>query len=296
MGDSICAQVKVLQGPWDGSADVGLIPSADLAQWAESGKLAETPVDLKSTTNSYRWDDLLPVYSVRLTNWRERTYALPVIAEGMVLAYRKDAFDGKDGRPSVPPSSWDELLKVAQQLGKNSLPPLPADAERLGAEFFSASASYDRAAVGRIAAGELIGEDFFTFQFDPATGKPRLNGPAFRYVADLFRQMQPFRGGAVDAPTAFRSGEAKVGILSLSELALLGAEMQDRVGVAPVPGATSVFDREGRLRPNDQNVVNRVPYLGWGGRLGVVSAKSTNLAAAWNFLAEVGSPDRTRLI
>jgi hypothetical protein len=38
-----------------------------------------------------------------------------------------------------------------------------------------------------------------------------------------------------------------------------------------------------------------VPYLGWGGRVGVVSASCTNPAAAWDLLADAGMPDRGAL-
>ncbi len=37
-----------------------------------------------------------------------------------------------------------------------------------------------------------------------------------------------------------------------------------------------------------------MPYLGWGGRVGVVSAGCTN-PAAWDFLADAGMPDRGAL-
>lgn len=288
------ADVRILEAPFDGTADVGLVPPADLPKWAEAGKLAEVPAERKNPADAFRWDDVLRPYVVRLTAWADRTYALPVLGEGMALVYRKDAFDGKDGRPAAPPATWDELAAVAPKTG---LPPLPATADRLQAEFFTAAAAYDHPAVGRLGAADMLREReaFFAFQFDPKTGDPRLGTPAFAHVADLFRQMQPHRSRQPDAAAAFRSGEAKVGVLTLAELGQIGPDAAAGLGVAPLPGARFTFDATGARRPTERGLVNRVPYLGWGGRLGVVSASCANAAAAWDLLADAGMPDRGAL-
>jgi ABC-type glycerol-3-phosphate transport system substrate-binding protein len=286
------AEVRIADGPFDGTADVDLIPPADLPKWAEGGRLAVVPAERMNPADPYRWDDLLRPYAVRLTTWGDRTYALPVLGEGMVLVYQKDAFDGKDGRPATPPATWDDLAAAAPTLG---LPPLPATADRLSAEFFTAAAAYDRPAVGRLVAGEVPREDFFAFQFHPKTGDPRLGARAFVHVAGLFQQMQPHRSKQPDAAAAFRTGEAKVGVLTLAELGRVGPDVAETLGVAPLPGARMTFDATGLERPTERGLVNRVPYVGWGGRLGVVSASAAAPEAAWDFLADAGLPDRSAL-
>jgi len=287
------AEIKILVDSYDGTADIGLIPPADVPRWAVAGRLAEVPTAFKDPASVYRWDDVLPIHTVRLTNWDNRTYALPVVGEGMVLVYRTDLFDGKEGRPAQPPTTWDELLDAAKALGGSSLPPVPAGADRLLAEFFAAAACFDRPAVGRLQGGGMITKEFFAFQFDPATGDPRLNAPAFAHVARLFQQMQPLRSRQPDAAAAFRSGEAKVGILTLADLGRVGPDMANSLGIAPLPGSRLTFDAKGESNPLD--AVNRVPYLGWGGRVGVVSANSQARDAAWDFLTDAGLPDRTAL-
>src|SRR5438067_11323746 len=117
-------KVLVLEEPWDGTADIGLISSAELARWAEPGLLAAAPAEIQHATHPYRWEDLILPYSARLLSWRDRTYALPIIAEGMVLVYRKDVFDGKDGHPATPPATWDDLLTYRPAFGDKYLPPL----------------------------------------------------------------------------------------------------------------------------------------------------------------------------
>jgi ABC-type glycerol-3-phosphate transport system substrate-binding protein len=292
------AEIRILDGPWDGTADIGLISPAEMPRWAESGQLATVPPDLKSPTHPYRWDDLLPVYTVRLTKWGDQTYALPVLGEGMVLAYRVDAFDGLEGRPGNPPATWDDLAGLGGKYFKDPyLPPLPSTSERLLAEFFTAAACYDNTAVARLSPGEFPGEEFFAFQIDVASpgGNPRLDRPAFRHVAELFRKMRDYRAKSPDAAAAFRKGEAKVGIVSLAELGQMGPDVTEKLGITPLPGARFTFGANGDRRPMDQETINRVPYLGWGGRVGVVSSKCAALAAAWDFLADAGLPDRTAL-
>src|SRR5262249_37401149 len=151
-------RVEVLDTPWDGSADVGLVVPAEMPRWAAARKLAEVPTRITRPVNHpYRWDDVLRDYRERLLDWGGTTYALPVTGEGMVLAYRKDAFDGKDGRPSTLPVTWDGLLETGRtahrQFGK-CLPPVPAGRDRLAAEIFAAAACYDPPAVGRLTRGE----------------------------------------------------------------------------------------------------------------------------------------------
>jgi ABC-type glycerol-3-phosphate transport system substrate-binding protein len=300
------AEIRVLDTPWDGNADIGLVAPAEISRWAEAGQLTVAPTDF-TPTNPYRWDDVLAVYARTLMVWRNRVYALPILGEGMVLVYRADVFDGIEGRPGNPPTTWDELLGMGGKYFQGPfLPPVPRTSERLLAEYFAAAACYDRPSVGRFAPGVLPDEEFFAFQFDvpklpkgdqqdDATAGPRLERPAFRHVANLFRQMGSYRVEAPDAAAAFSSGKAKVGILSLAELGRVGPDMADKLGVASLPGARFTFDSNGEKRATDQETVNRVPYLGWGGRAGVVSAKCANTAAAWDFIMDAGLPERTAL-
>ena len=103
--------------------------------------------------------------------------------------------------------------------------------------------------------------------------------------------MQPYRSHQPDAATAFRTGDAKVGLLTLSELGHIGADVVEALGVAQIPGSRKTFDLDGKERLTDRELVNRVPYLGWGGRLGVVSASCAAPDAAWAFLVDAGLPE-----
>ena len=281
------ATVTVTDTPFDGTADVGLILPAEMPHWAEPAKIAAVPAAVREPAHPYKFADLFQAYQARALTWRGTVYALPVAAEGLVLVYRTDAFAN-----DPPPRSWKDLLDAATRLGPNSLPPVPATPAVRGAEFFTAAAGYDKYAVGRLAGGQLPGPDFYEFQFDPATGKPRITSPAFRHVASLFHEMAKFRCPDGTPAAAFKDGRAKVGVITLADLAQVGSETADRLGVTVLPGAERVFV-DGKPEPVAQGGVNRVPYVAWGGRVGVVSAGSTNAAAAWDFVTDLGLPEGT---
>lgn len=282
------AAVTVVEAPFDNNTDIGIIRPADMPTHAEAGILADLPNEVRNRSHSYQWDDLFYAYSARLLAWRDRVYALPVIGEGMVLVYKKSAFDGQAGRPKGYPQTWDELA----DLGPQSILPTSTDPEILAAQFLSALACYDRLAVNRANPSELK-DRFFRFLFEPATGEPRVSGAVFDYVGKLFVKLYQARVKVPDLATATRQTEAKVGILTLEELAALPKEMLAQWGVAPLPGSAKIIDDAGLATPTASGSVNRVPYFGWGGRVGVVAKNSQQQAAAWEFLAELGSADQT---
>jgi ABC-type glycerol-3-phosphate transport system substrate-binding protein len=173
---------------------------------------------------------------------------------------------------------------------------VPASSERLLAEFFAAAACYDHLAIGRNAGTDVLREReaFFSFQIDMKTGDPRLATPAFVHVAGLFASMKK-RSQLPDAAAAFRFGEANVGILSLAELGRVGPDVSDKIGIAALPGSRFTFDAKGEQKPTVRDTVNRVPYLGFAGRIGVVSTKCATPEAAWDFLVDAGMPERNAL-
>jgi ABC-type glycerol-3-phosphate transport system substrate-binding protein len=81
----------------------------------------------------------------------------------------------------------------------------------------------------------------------------------------------------------------------VAELGHIGPDAAADLGIAPLPGSRFTFDANGQQVPTEGMTVNRVPYVGWGGRVGVVSATSPNAAAAWDLLADAGLPDRAAL-
>ena len=139
--------------------------------------------------------------------------------------------------------------------------------EALAAEFLSAAASADRLAISRVAPGQDVGDDFFAFQFDPKTGEPRLRTPTFVGAAELLLRAQPYRGAATPA-AAFQSGRAKLGVITLAELAAVRPATAATLGIAPLPGSAYTFGPNGRKVPTLAGAVNFI-RIRLGNRAGV---------------------------
>src|SRR5262245_40370530 len=86
------ARVSVGVGP-AATADVLVMPPAELGGHAEAGELLPVPESLTARGGEFHWDNLLPVWRDKLLAWGGRHYALPVLAESRLCAYRTDLLD-----------------------------------------------------------------------------------------------------------------------------------------------------------------------------------------------------------
>lgn len=286
------------------AADIAVIAPVEIGGLAARGELAALPEQLVQPDNALHWNALLPVYSRNLCGWGGKLVALPLAGDGFVLAYRADrfaderhrsGFRAKTGRDLTPPATWDDAAEVAEYFhaaegGKPSLPALPADPRELTALFYRIAASADRkaATLGNV---NQAGETNLTFQFDLASGRPRLTGPAFAYAAEWLARTNRFRapGEAGDPVAALDSG-AVAAILSLADVARLphdaSGAVAKRFGVARLPASRVVFDKDGN-RQDAAGAGNFIPYLGTGAKVGVVFARSQTQPAAWELLGEL---------
>ncbi len=286
------ATVVVSETVGDETADLWVVAPAELPAFAETGRLTEAPPDVMKAAQAYRWDDIFPVISSSLCGWRDKTWAVPVVGEGLVFVYRTDAFPGKAG---PVPRHWDDVVQQATEAPRTCLAAWPAAPEAREAVFFSLAASLDRAVITRLPGGTLVRDDFFSFQFDPTTGASRLMSPAFLEAGEILAKLTPMTTPGADPAESFNRHGAKCGFMTLSELARLDPGVAAKVGILPTLGVTHTYDADGERVAVTGGNVNRVPYLGWGARVGVVSAKSGNPEAAWDFLTDAGMPDRQAL-
>ncbi|MBN9118127.1 MAG: extracellular solute-binding protein [Planctomycetes bacterium] len=306
------ATVTVHRGPMNPSdaADVGIIPSGELGAWAEPGHLSAVPAKLRSDA-AFQWTGLLPAYGERLVEWGGQTLAVPLTGDGYVLVYRADRFAEKSAadaffarhtRPLAAPSTWEEFADVAALFAgldkRPSLPPLPSDPERLFDLLSRVAASFDRSALNdfQLAAQTAKDREALAFQFAVTTGKPRLQSSGYVNAADWLARLRatnvlPAPGGADDPAAALSEGRAVMALVSLDQLARLpreGGAVPARFALAGVPGTRQV--RGAGPSPAD-GPPNFVPYFS-GGRLGVVRTRCPHQEAAFDLLADLGSPAR----
>ncbi|HET6576582.1 MAG TPA: hypothetical protein VFG68_23490 [Fimbriiglobus sp.] len=286
------ATVSVVPQPPTDAADVAVIRPPELGAFAARGELATLPAALREPTHPLQWGRIAAVYQTVVPGWGAEVVGLPLAGDGLVLVYRTDRLDRA-------PATWEDVAEEAARSadGKPRLPPLPADPVKLLALFQHVAACYDRKAVADAdregAAGGLA------LHFDPATGKPRLEAPAFVAAADWLNRTSKFRPlGTGDPVDALAKGTAALAVLSLADLARL--PRQDRAvlpayRVAPLPGTRTFFDAARKPVPAGP-AGNFVPFLGFGGQVGVVFKRSQGAAAAWDLLAELASPAAGRAI
>ncbi len=286
------------------SADVLVLPAAEVGAFAERGELQLVPTAIRATGNAYHWNGVLSVYrGEQFAGWGGQIVALPLAGDGHVLVYRTDRYrdpaaailyEIETDRELAPPSTWEEFAVQADFFqrfdGRPSLPPLSSDPDHITNDFFRVAACYERVAVGE-AETNPAAVDSLSFAFETETGKPRLTSPGFRQAAEWFAKLKP--ATSTEAPATFMAnGQAVLGVFSLAELATFqkgSAWNPSRFGIAPLPGTDSYYDVAGKALPADGNYI---PYFS-SGRLGVVHKRCMHPDAAFELLAEIGGPERS---
>jgi ABC-type glycerol-3-phosphate transport system substrate-binding protein len=286
------------KGPSSVEADVWILEPAELPRWADAGALAPLPETYTTRENAYTWTALLPLYRDHLLAWGRNdsgtkvVWGLPLLGESLVLCYRTDLL--RDG----PPTTWEQLTQIAETHKDGpALPPLPADDEALEREFYTIASGYMRRALAendpRRLGDEQHDHQVFSFQFNFKTGEPGISAPGFAHALGLMQRMQRCRAKAGEGPPerAFLEGRALFCLTSVPWIARFQGEpdskVRGRFSVCPMPGAEVVFKNKGE---GERGPVNRIPYLGSGGRLGVVPKSATNQEAAFDLLADLSGP------
>jgi ABC-type glycerol-3-phosphate transport system substrate-binding protein len=293
--------------------DLAIIPSGQLGEWAEPALLAPVPVKYRANDNPFQWFGLLPAYGERLIEWGGQTVALPLTGDGVVVVYRADRLGDKKviaeytkrhHHAPAAPTTWEEFADLAAVFaavdGKPSLPPLPANPERLFELFSRVASSADREALddARLAARTAHDRDAIAFTFSVVTGKPRLQAAGFeeaaKWLAQLHAEKSLAPGSTDDPVAALAEGKAMLAVLTLDQLAKLpreGGVVPPRFALTGVPG-TRIYYHADLKKIAPSATPNYVPHFA-GGRLGVVRTRCQNMDAAFDLLADLGSPARS---
>jgi len=308
------ATVTIIQSPFADApqADIGILPPAEVPRFASANQLKPIPDRIRNPGHPYHLDYVATVYREKLLIWDTEPVALPITGEGQVMVYRRDRFldpdvrqlyEAKTKRPLVMPATWPEYAEVAafftELNGHPSLPPLPTQIDELDRAYFNVVACYQRPALLTSDKGTRPNNPeeaarLFSFHYDLQTMIPRLTTPAFVESLKWFQRTTPSRPVAeADSPIpSFIADDAMMGIITLADLhALTQAALRLRplLGIGPIPGSEIFYDYlTGEPRP--ALAVNRVPYVGWGGTLGVVRESTPHADAAFDLLTYLGDP------
>jgi hypothetical protein len=306
------------------SADVRLIPAAELPNEIRAGKLSPfLPAVLESP--SFESSQLLPFYRNRLMEWEGNTWAVPVLGDSLVAVYRADLaelpmhkakLEERLHHPlrAVGPGTWQDVAIIAdyfsqqstwtpdeppQTIPRPSLPALPATASELDREFHALAVSFVRPAVNHEKLERITAEErsqlLYNYHFDVDTGEPAIAGPGFVAALKLMQQLQKFRPAhAGPKPVeAFREGRAVFALVSLADVRAFQEDprLKDRFIVCRVPGSQLLVDgRSGKEVPVGDQEGNAIPYIGSNAWLGAVTADASQPRAANDLLAFLASP------
>ena len=327
--------IRIVEAPVEpgatGPPDVLLFPGDRLGELVDAKALAVLPESIvrplaieepdeaekvpKSAVDPLDFADVVPAQRDRASKYGDDRMALPYGGTALVLVYRRDALEDETlaeeartrGLTLGPPETWEQLDALATFLhgrkrdgdgdGKTRAGialALGDDPEGLGLATFLARA----AALGQH-------RDQYSFLFDADTMAPRIASPPFvealaGFVA-LAESGPPGMAGfdAEAARAAFRSGEAAF-LIDRAEKAASWTDPDHpaRIGVAPLPGSTRVFD-PARNAWETADPINRPAYLpGGGGWLVGVSASTQGAQreAAIDLARYLAGPEVGRLV
>jgi len=221
-------------------------------------------------------------------HWGAETYALPFGSPVLMLYYRKDLLAAIDRQPPATWSEYAQLVDVLEQANREGrlglektpwYPTLEPTAEGWGAfTLLARAAPYARH------------RNYYSTLFELESLAPRITSQAF--VAALTEMVEAAkRSGAPPMdPAAIRQavyrGDCGMAICWPSAAADIEAESAPSIELSELPGSERVVNPRGdsweERRPREER---RVPLVSFGGRVGSVTAWSTDAGTAQRLLA-----------
>jgi multiple sugar transport system substrate-binding protein len=293
------------------TADIWILPAADLPSWAAAERLAAMPAAYKARENALAWSELLPTFREQLIQWQGKPYGLPLVGEAPLCCYRADLLKAPAHQAALRklfggdldgPANWEQFAQLAEYFRDHgmegqpspSLPPWPASDAGLDRLFYTVAAGFARRAMSYNEARRSDQEDdLFSFHYDLRTGQPRITEPGFVHALKLLQRLGKCRPKepAPNPEEVFRDGRA---VLCLTDAPWVKTfqktpALRNKVGVCRIPAADRYFDFE-TGKPHAAPDGNRVPYLGGAGWLAVVARSSRHPETAFDFLADLAGP------
>jgi multiple sugar transport system substrate-binding protein len=314
-GISVEIKQRSLEATPAGDADLWLIEPAQMPYWAAAGKLLPVPSELMEQGNDFLWSNILPVYRSKLLKWGKEDLALPLVDQTVICFYRADlfadpahrsAFKAKYGRELGKPTTWQDVVRIAEYFngkprpGLNrpcaSLSSLPTDDDGLDRAFYLAAAPFVRRSIKEDANQKVSIRDLFSFHYDLETGKPLIHTAGFAAALEMLCQLKPFHAAtSADPAASFAAGETVICLASAGHSVRFqqSSAIKDRFAIVRPPGSEVVYGFDGASAPTPGEV-NDVPYLGALGTVMVVPNSTNKAAEAFKLAAFLSNPKTSR--
>jgi multiple sugar transport system substrate-binding protein len=261
-----------------------------------------------SAADTFAFSDFLPPFRDKVSLYGNKRLGLPLGGSGLVLVYRRDAFENEEARravkeaglPAEPPRTWDQLDSLAKLLNGRDWDGDGAPESGIAIAWGADPEGVGDAIFLTRAAALGLHPDQFSFLFDGDTMEPRIASPPFvEALAGLaaLKSFGPKDCEAFDAEAAraaFRAGSVAL-LIDRAERASRWTDAKTplKVGVAALPGSTRLYEPE-RASWGTITSPNRSSYLPFGGGwlLGIAkSASERQRDAALDFTKYLTGPE-----
>jgi multiple sugar transport system substrate-binding protein len=305
------------------SADVILYPADRMGELVDQKKLAllhdtvvRPPVPLGSQVlppDPLAYGDIATAFREQVSKYGEDRFGLPLGGSGLVLVYRRDAFDSEANKAAAKqagislaiPKTWQELDALIRFFHGRDW-----DGDGAPESGIVAAFGPDKEGVGNamlLARATSLGQhpDHYALLFNPDTLEPRIATPPFIEALSALAQwktLAPAKAETFDAEAAraaFRAGETAF-LIDRAERASRWTDPKKplTVSLAPLPASHKVYDPE-RKTWQEVPTLNRAVYLPRGGGWLIGISRETSgpkRKAALDFVRAVASPETSRQI
>src|SRR5262249_39878655 len=220
-------------------ADMIVFAPAELPGLISAGKAAQLPSAFADHRATADLGYFLRPYRMRLMDWQTKKYAVPILGDSMLFAWRADLLDNpihknalenrlKHPLNPVGPATWQEVETVALYFHETanwtegdggkaprpSLPPLPDSPEALDRPFHAVAAPFVQLGVSDERMNRMSDAErralLYHYQFDIDTGEPLIGGPGFIAALSLLQRLKECRpaGRSAHPAEALANGTA----------------------------------------------------------------------------------------
>ncbi len=276
------------------AADALIAPSAELGPLAERGLIVPLPQQTSFRRDKVAgWGDLFDLLRTNEVVWGDKVCAVPFGSPVFVVYCRKDLLDRLG---LSPPKDWREFDRAAAALGglAETSDSQSQNAEWSGAVLPLAPGWAGLTLIAR-AAPAAKGRSNYSSLFDVNTFEPLIAGPPFVEALEEMAvavKKNPKPSLAADphaARRAFWQGRCGMAITWPSRAGGRDLPQQTTEGfvatIVPLPGSRRVYETSRRRwLDREPGESGRVPLLSIAGRVGMVSASSSQGEAALQLL------------
>jgi multiple sugar transport system substrate-binding protein len=324
--EPLAKAIALLRGQWQAETgselSVDTASQADLIAWASGGEFSAdaviytprmlgTLVESKAISAIAReslaareidWGDIFELLKTREVTWGDEVYAIPLGSPVFVCFYREDLFESLGLKP---PRTWEEYHEIVAVLAKQEIPVTTSNEPSTDPDAKADAWSATVEPLGTGWAGLTLlahasayarHPNHYSTLFNMQTMEPLLASPPFvRALQELvvLAKLLPLTTIEYDPADAWRALLAGRSGMALCWPAVIHSSARDadapQIGCVELPGSPDVYNATAMKWERRADGAARVPLVGITGRVGSVSTKSTQQAAALQLLAWLAS-------